>query len=113
MDWYSKLEEWGYPRVYELAPILTDLGLDPEKYVHPLELARDLKAIVIPLEWWDPIKWFFEWLWGMISPWAVDIGLILLGGLISWVTTGWYRAIGIIPIGIALYRILKRTGVIG
>jgi len=118
MDWYEKLSSWGYPRAGELAPILESLGFNPEAYTSPYQLGRDLGSmvesgqLVVPLSWWDPIKWFFGWLWETIKPWAVDIGLILLGGVITTITSGWYKAIGAVPIIIAVYRIMKRTGVI-
>jgi len=110
--WVEKLEEWNYPKPYELAPILEELGLNPEDFQNPLQLGLKLRQIPIPMAWWDPIIWFFQWLWEIIKPYAVDIGLITLGGFMTMILSGWYKVAGLIPLGYGLYDILKRVGVI-
>jgi len=94
MNWYAKLEAWGYPRASELAPILEELELNPEAYG------------------WDPITNFLNWLLEQIKPYLVDVGLIGLGAIITLLAGGWYRAIGLIPMGYGIYDIMKRVGAI-
>lgn len=119
MDWITKLEEWGYPHdKAALASALENLNLRPEQFKTPLQLAsviaqqRQREPSIASFEWWDPLQQFLQWVWEQIKPWITDIGLIALGGFITWWASGWYRAIGAVPMVLGLYRILVRTGVI-
>jgi len=129
MRWEEVLSVWGYPGASELAPILEELELDPEKYHYPWELAVDLrkridvstKTIFVrgewrPLAWYDPILNFFKWVWEQISkifmPYVTVIALVGIGGLITWIAHGYYKVFGVIPIGIGIYLLLKQLGVV-
>lgn len=129
MRWIDVLTVWNYPNPTELAPILEELGLDPTKYRYPWELARDLRELIDskrkmiyvrgewrPLAWYDPIIDFFKWLWEqlqkLLSPYIKYIVLILMGGAITWIASGWYKVLGIIPIAVAVYLLLREFGVI-
>jgi len=117
MRWKTKLAEWGYPKAEELAPILESLGLDPADYKTPLDLCRDLNRMVLPKAIWDPIIDFFKWVWdwiykNIIEPYKVPFILIAMGGAITWFARGVYKSFGAIPIGVAVYYILKKAGVI-
>jgi len=119
MDWITKLEEWGYPHdKAALASALDALNLRPERFETPLQLAsviaqyRQREPSIASFEWWNPIQQFLQWVWEQIQPWVVDIGLIALGGFITWWAGGWYKAIGAVPMVLGIYRILVRTGVI-
>jgi len=111
ITWYEKLVAWNYPRASELAPALEELGLDPEAYANPFQLAEDLRKIAIPRGWeWitDPIKEFFQWLWEIIKPYVGGIALIGGGVLLTWLLPDKYKLVGIIPIGIGAYYIYKK-----
>ncbi len=115
-SWEGRLSEWGYPRAGELAPLLRQLGLDPSLYSKPQQLSRDLLRLrergVVPLEWWGPIADFLNWLWKMIQPYALGVGLIGLGAFMMWAIPGDYKVIGLAPIGGGLYLILRQAGMI-
>jgi len=120
ITWLEKLEAWNYPRAEELAPVLEQLGIEQRLFTSPVQLATCLSKLQRP-EWiplwtwediWKVIKNFLDWVWSFIAPWAVDVGLIALGAVITWLAGGWYKAIGVIPMGVGIYRILDRTGVI-
>ncbi|MHA1470397.1 MAG: hypothetical protein ACTSSP_07530, partial [Candidatus Asgardarchaeia archaeon] len=115
VTWEQKLEVWGYPKTYELSPVLSQIGLQQEYYKTPFELARDLRSLIDqktrtiyvqgewqPLAWYDPIIDFFRWLWdqimNLLGPVVKYVGLILIGGLVMWVSPGYYKAIGAIPV---------------
>jgi len=129
ITWYEKLVAWNYPEPAELAPVLEEIGLDPAKYTYPWELGRDLRSLIDmkrkmiyvrgeyrPLEWYDPIVNFFKWLWEQIvnlfGPYIKYLALIAVGGVITWLASGWYKALGAIPIGVAIYLMLRDFGVI-
>lgn len=112
-----------------LAPILDEMGLNPLEYNKPIDLSRRLgglinweqKTIIIngeihPLEWYDPILDFLKWIWeqiaNFVSPWTVDIGLIIIGCMVTYLATGYYKSLGAIPIGVAIWDVLKKAGVI-
>lgn len=116
MRWIDVLTVWGYPKASELAPALEELGLDPNKYHYPWELGRDLKSIVktrgIPDWILEKLGEFFKWLGSiiyeyLIKPYAIPLGLIVVGGIVTWVASGWYRALGAIPIGVGVYMLVK------
>jgi len=125
MRWVDVLTVWKYPNPIELSSVLEELGLDPAKYSYPWELAKDLRSLIKgkmimvrgewkPLEWYDPILDFFNWLWQQLAsffaPYAKTIVLVGIGGLITWVASGWYRALGAIPIILGIYTLLKDFG---
>jgi len=127
VTWNEKLLFFGVPSdlAQRLSPILEELDLCPDYYRNPFQLGRDLRKLIDqrtksiyvrgewqPLAWYDPIADFFRWLWEQIKPWMVDVGLIGLGALITWLAGSWYKAIGVIPMGIGIYDILVKTGVI-
>jgi len=129
MRWLDVLTLWKYPKPTELAAVLEDLGLDPSKYTYPWELARDLRMLIDakrkmiyvrgewrPLAWYDPIIEFFKWLWDRLKevlyPYMKYVILILLGAGITYIASGWYKALGVIPIAIAVYFLLKEFGLI-
>jgi hypothetical protein len=124
MNWDEKLEAWGYDRADELSLVLDEIGLDPEHYNTPLQLAGSLSQLIQgdmiyvqgefrPLAWYDIILDFFAWLWSMIAPYAADIGLIAVGAFITWFAGGLYKAIGLVPMLYGVFDIMKRFGVIG
>jgi len=125
VTWYEVLEEWGYPKPEEVAPKLEELGLDPDYYANnKVELFKALAqyyqeqtgmAITPRFECPDWLRWlcdFLSWLWGQIKDWVIDIGLIVAGGLATNFLSGWYKAIGAVPIAIGILRILKRVGIV-
>jgi hypothetical protein len=129
MNWQYKLEAWGYSRASELAPILVELGLDPAQYKYPWELGKALHSLINPrtkmifvrtewrpLAWYDPILDFFKWLWEQIynlfKPYIVPLVLVCFGGLITYIAHGYYKALGAIPVGVAVYLLLKEFGVV-
>jgi hypothetical protein len=129
ISWLTKLEAWNYPKASELAPKLEEIGLDPNRYTYPWELGKDLHSLIDqrtktiyvrgewrPLAWYDPILDFFKWLWEQIynlfKPYIIPIVLVAIGGLITYIAHGYYKALGAVPIGVAIYLLLKNFGVI-
>lgn len=128
VTWYEVLEEWGYPKPEEVAPKLEELGLCPDYYrTRKTELFNVLAQYfqeqtgltatprTLEIQCPDWLKWlcdFLGWLWNQIAPWALDVGLIIVGGLATTFLSGWFRVIGIVPAAIGVLRILKRTGII-
>jgi len=123
--WNTRLKMWGYRRPQELAPILAEMNLCALCYDTPFQLAKAIQCRIDPetqminirgewkpLAWYDPILDFLRWIWEQIAPWAVDVGLVALGAIITWLAGGMYKAIGVIPMGFGIYRILSRVGVI-
>jgi len=132
MDWLTKLRAWNYPYAEYLAPRLEELGLNPNAYGSPFDLARDLRKFLVPerglafvagawqykpLAWWDPIVNFFKWLgeqiWKLLQPIATPLVLIIVGGIIMWVAPGVWKAIGAVPIIIAIWKVLEWAKIIG
>jgi len=128
MDWYTLLSIWKYPKAGELAPILEELGLEP-KYSYPWELAEDLASLIDrqrgmiyvrgewkPLGLFDPIIDFFKWVWNSIyeflKPYMTSLVLIAIGGIVTWLARGYYKALGAIPIIAGVYLLLKELRVI-
>lgn len=133
ITWYDLLTVWGYPDPASLSNALDYMGLDPSKYRSPFELARDLRQIVdernqvvyvrgeaVPFDLIGDIinaivnffKWIWEQFWNILSPYAIDIALIVLGSLITWFASGWYKALGAIPIIAATYDLLRKAGLV-
>jgi hypothetical protein len=124
MDWYTLLSIWKYPKAGELAPVLEDIGIEP-KYSYPWELAKDLASLIDrqrgmiyvkgewrPLAWYDPIIDFFKWvgeqIYNFLKPYIGSVVLIVIGGLITWLASGYYKAVGAIPIIAGVYLLIMK-----
>lgn len=133
VTWNDVLKVWKYPEPERLSYALEYLGLNPENYSSPFDLARDLRSIIdernqivyvkgepVPFDLVEDIinaiVGFFKWLWeqfmNLLSPYMPYVGLILLGSAITWFASGWYKALGAIPIIAAVYGILKKAGLV-
>jgi hypothetical protein len=121
MDWYSKLEAWGYPRASELAPTLERLGFNPEVYTDPYQLGRDLRkyeartkalGFEIPPEIVDFFKWLVDQIKKFVTENLPALSLMAGGGIATMFLPKWYKVIGIIPVVGGVYLMLKHYGVV-
>jgi len=132
ITWEEWLRRWG---LYdpEIAQALEMLGLRPEYYKNPLQLAADLRKIgelprkkVVTLSAqpvtlvWDEISGFFDWLWEKIKelldriwekfkPYLGDLILIVIGSGVTWLAPGYYKLIGGALIAYGAYDIYKKV----
>ncbi|MEM2262355.1 MAG: hypothetical protein QXK24_07880 [Ignisphaera sp.] len=125
MNWKEKLESWNYPYSEALAPVLDYLGLIPEYYRDPFQLAFNLQKLIDrrtrtiyvrgewhPLAWYDPIVDFFKWIFEMLRPYLAKLIVLGLGIALTIFLPSWYKIIGLIPVGISIYLLLKELGLI-
>lgn len=121
MNWYEKLSIWQYPKAEELAPVLEELGFNPEAYTSPYQLGRDLRRfseqqarirLEIPSEITDFLKWLVEQIKKFIQENIAPISLMVGGGIATMFLPKWYKVIGIVPIVGGVYLMLRHYGVI-
>lgn len=115
--WYCRLSSWGYPSEYiwGLSNALDTLQINPDYFKTPIQLGKYLRKYerteITTMDIWDDITKFFKWLgeqiWNWISPYAADIVLITIGGVASWFLSGWYKAIGVIPVAYGIYDVYQ------
>jgi len=133
ITWEEWLRRWG---LYdpEIAQALEMLGLRPEYYKNPLQLATDLRKILelpkkkvvtlsaqpVRLDW-DVLKDFWDWIADKLNtllekikealkPYVADLLLIGMGSLIAYIAPGWYKAIGGVLIAYGAYDFYKKVG---
>jgi len=116
VTWEAKLQAWGYPRYRELARVLRRLGLRPEEFESPAELAKVLSETArtygLAEDIMNTIKDFIDWFLNTIKPYIGDFFLIIAGSLISSWGKGWLKIVGVVPVALGIYDMAKRLGVV-